>query len=141
MTNCCPYLPCCKYKYLNQSINRINMCKILMNIRSYGGGNHLTKEGSPTDGLLEVIFASNLISTVTSVGMGKALPFMLFNVAAQTNRVLFRTTSPLHCQVDGEPWLQSEGVIQVKFHARNAILENTKVSCDCMGSPENTVTQ
>lgn len=117
-----------------------------MNIRSYGGGNHLTKDGSPTDGLVEVIFASNLIGTVTSVGMGKAMPFMLFKVAAQTNRVIFRTTSPLHCQVDGEPWLQSEGVIQVKFHARNAILENVKVKepsyqCGCMGSPEQTVMQ
>lgn len=115
-----------------------------MNIRSYGGGNHLTKDGSPTDGLVEVIFASNLIGTVTSVGMGKAMPFLLFKVAAQTNRVIFRTTSPLHCQVDGEPWLQSEGVIQVKFHARNAILEKVKepsYQCGCMGSPEQTVMQ
>ncbi|KAL7509710.1 hypothetical protein ACHAXN_011951 [Cyclotella atomus] len=117
---------------------------ILMNIRSYGGGNHLSKDGSPADGLIEVIFASNLIRTVTSVGMGKVAPFMLLNVAAQTNRVLFRTTSPLHCQVDGEPWLQSEGVIQVKFHARNAILENVTApprQCDCMANPENTVIQ
>lgn len=82
--------------------------------------------------------------TVTSVGIGKVLPFMLFNVAAQTNRVIFRTTAPLHCQVDGEPWLQSDGVIQVKFHARNAILEKVKEnpnSCDCMGGAQDAVIQ
>jgi hypothetical protein len=130
--------------YIKCFAQTINTRKILMNIRSYGGGNHLSKDGSPADGLIEVIFASNLIRTVTSVGMGKVAPFMLLNVAAQTNRVLFRTTSPLHCQVDGEPWLQSEGVIQVKFHARNAILENVTApprQCDCMASPENTVIQ
>jgi hypothetical protein len=82
--------------------------------------------------------------TVTSVGIGKVLPFMLFNVAAQTNRVIFRTTAPLHCQVDGEPWLQSDGVIQVKFHARNAILEKVKEkpnSCDCTGGAQDAVIQ
>ena len=113
-----------------------------MNIQSYGGGNHLANEGSPTDGLIEVIFVSNLIRTATSIVMGKMLRFMLFNVAAQTNRIVFRTMCPLHCQVDGEPWLQSEGIIQVKFHARNAILEKvTKEanSCDCMGNSENAV--
>ena len=122
--------------------NNIYNSKVLMNIRSYGGGNHLSKEGSPTDGLIEVIFASNLIRTATSVGIGKALPFMLFKVAAQTNRVIFRTTCPLHCQVDGEPWLQSEGVIQVKFHARNAILQKVKEQshgCGCVGGVEDTV--
>jgi len=114
---------------------------VLMNIRSYGGGNHLTIGGSPTDGLIEVIFVSNLIRTAASVAIGKTLPFMLFKVAAQTNRIIFQTTTPLHCQVDGEPWLQSEGLIDVKFHARNAILEKVKehISCDCTSIGKDAV--
>lgn len=115
--------------------------KIVMNIRSYGGGNHLANEGSPVDGLVEVIFISNLIGTIASVGLGKALPYMLFNVAAQTNRIIFKTTCPLHCQIDGEPWLQSEGVVNVKFHARNAILEKVSEGnqCGCMSNAGDAV--
>eukprot|EP00804_Cyclotella_cryptica_P025333 CCRYP_012426-RA/>CCRYP_012426-RA protein AED:0.09 eAED:0.09 QI:0/0.5/0.66/1/1/1/3/337/612 len=127
---------------MNLPIPKSCRAVVLMNIQSYGGGNHLANEGSPTDGLIEVIFVSNLIRTATSIVMGKVLRFMLFNVAAQTNRIVFRTMCPLHCQVDGEPWLQSEGIIQVKFHARNAILEKVTEdanNCDCMGGAGNTV--
>ena len=101
----------------------------------------MAREGSPVDGLVEVIFVSNLIRTITSVGAGKALPFMLFHVAAQTNRIIFKTTRPLHCQVDGDPWLQSEGVVNVRFHARNAILEKIteRNQCDCMSNTEDAV--
>lgn len=135
-----PFIACRLIDEINQQSHL--KLKVLMNIQSYGGGNHLANEGSPTDGLIEVIFVSNLIRTATSVAMGKALKFMLFKVAAQTNRIVFRTMCPLHCQVDGEPWLQSEGIIQVKFHARNAILEKVTEkasSCDCIGSAEDTV--
>ena len=114
-----------------------------MNIQSYGGGNRLSREGSATDGLIEVIFVSNLIRAVSSA-MSKVMPFLLFKVAAQTNNVCIRTRCPMHCQVDGEPWLQGEGVIQVKFHSRNSILEKVKVNknCGCVGgSIEETVVQ
>ena len=107
-----------------------------MNIQSYGGGHRITHQGSESanDGLIEVIFVSNLIRTVTSVAAGPVMPFLLFKVAAQTDRVCLRTTCPLHCQVDGEPWLQGEGVIQIKFHSRHGILEKNKegVDCGCM---------
>lgn len=108
-----------------------------MNIQSYGGGNRLTKGGSATDGKVEVIFVSNLIK-LTSVAVS---PFLHFRVAAQTNRVCIRTKCDMHCQVDGEPWLQGEGVIQVKFHSRNSILEKTndKSSCGCMGGADEAV--
>lgn len=107
-----------------------------MNIQSYAGGNQITTKGSSTDGLMEVIFVSNIIRAVTSMSVGPVMPFVLFKVAAQTNKVCIRTLCPLHCQVDGEPWLQGEGVIQIKFHSRNAILEKNDdgLDCGCWGS-------
>eukprot|EP00970_Alexandrium_tamarense_P008087 scaffold1540_cov194-Alexandrium_tamarense.AAC.40 len=112
-----------------------------MNIQSYGGGHHLANKGSPTDGLIEVIFVSNLIRMVSTVVSGIVLPHVLFSVAAQTDKVCIRTMSDLHCQVDGEPWLQSSGIIQVKYHSRNAILEHVKekMSCGCQGGEEVVV--
>lgn len=69
------------------------------------------------------------------------MPFVRFNVAAKTNNVYIRTKCPLHCQVDGEPWLQDEGVIQVKFHSRKSILEKESVQamCSCMSSTDDSV--
>lgn len=114
---------------------------ILMNIQSFGGGNKLSSAGVANDGLIEVIFVSNLPRAVATCATSKALPFVRFKVAAQTNRVCFRTKCPLHCQVDGEPWLQEEGVIQVKFHSRNSILKNVRTgsSCNCSGDPTGAV--
>ena len=84
-----------------------------MNIQSYGGGNRLAKMGETSDGLIEVIFVSNLMRAVSTCAAAQVMPFLLFKVAAQTNNVCIRTKCPLHCQIDGEPWLQGEGVIQV----------------------------
>jgi len=114
---------------------------IIMNIQSYAGGHRLSNEGSSDDGLVEVIFVSNLVRAVTSLSVGPILPFFLFKVGAQTNKVCIRTKCPLHFQVDGEPWLQEEGVIQIKFHSRNAILEkeNNGVNCGCMGNGNDNV--
>ncbi|KAL9185402.1 hypothetical protein ACHAXT_003179 [Thalassiosira profunda] len=115
---------------------------ILMNIQSYGGGNKLTtRAGNPTDGLIEVIFVSNLIRAATAAAMGPVVPFLRFRVAAQTDNVCIRTRCPLHCQVDGEPWLQGEGVISVKFHSRNSMLEKVKdsINCGCKSGAEEAV--
>jgi len=110
-----------------------------MNIQSYGGGLRLSSNGSPTDGLIEVIFVSNLFR-IASCALAPVVPFLLFKVAAQTNNVCIRTKSALHCQVDGEPWLQGEGIIQVKFHSRNPILERAKdTNCSCMGGADDAV--
>ena len=111
-----------------------------MNIQSYGGGNRLTKEGSPIDGLIEVIFVSNLVR-MASVAMAPVVPFLRFRVGARTENVCIRTRCPLHCQVDGEPWLQGEGVIQIKFHSRNPILEKVAgtANCGCMGGAQDAV--
>ena len=111
--------------------------QLLLNIQSYGGGNRLARCGSPDDGVIEVIFVSNVIRMASCY-----IPFVYVRVAAQTNRVCIRTRCPLHCQVDGEPWLQGEGVIQVKFHSRNGILEriHDSISCGCMsGGAEDGV--
>jgi hypothetical protein len=106
-----------------------------MNIQSYAAGHHLASKGSPKDALVEVIFVSNLFRVATAV-------LSPLTVAAQTNNLCLRTRCPLHCQVDGEPWIQGEGVMNIKFHSRKAILEkvNDKTSCSCMGnSIEDTV--
>lgn len=112
---------------------------MVLNIQSCYAGQRLSNKGSPSDGLVEVIFLSNLIRT----GAARSnIPFLLYSVAAQTNNVCIRTRCPLYCQVDGEPWLQGEGVIQVKFHSRNAILEKMAdgTSCNCMsGSADESV--
>jgi diacylglycerol kinase family enzyme len=112
-----------------------------MNIQSYGGGNRLSSEGSPTDGLIEVIFVSNIVRAASVLALSPVMPFVRFKVAAKTDNVYIRTKCPLHCQVDGEPWLQDEGVFQVKFHSRKSILvkENNHASCGCMSSSEESV--
>lgn len=110
---------------------------ILQNIQSYSGGFQLSSKGVSSDGLIEVIFVSDFLTGVTKV----LAPFLSLQVAAQTDNVCIRTRSPIHCQVDGEPWLQGEGVIQVKFHSRNSILTkvNGGTNCGCMGGTEETV--
>lgn len=114
---------------------------ILLNIQNYAAGNHFVSKGTPDDGLIEVIFVSNLVRMVTSAIVGPVMPFVLFKVRAQTNRVCIRTKCPMHCQVDGEPWLQGEAVIQVKFHTRNAILKksSTAMNCACVSGSDNAV--
>ncbi|KAK1740633.1 diacylglycerol kinase [Skeletonema marinoi] len=114
---------------------------ILLNIQSYAGGNHLATKGSSDDGLIEVIFVSNLIRMVASAVVGPVVPYALFNVRAQTNRVVIKTKCPLHCQVDGEPWLQGEAMIQVSFHTRNAILKKSSdgMNCGCVSGSDNAV--
>lgn len=114
---------------------------VVLNIHSYAGGHQLSSKGSPDDGLVEVIFVSNLLRMGAST-LSPVMPFLLFEVAAQTNNVCLRTRCPLHCQIDGEPWLQGEGVIQIKFHSRKSILKNVsdKATCGCMGTDiEDTV--
>ena len=114
---------------------------LLLNIQSYAGGNHIAPKGTPDDGLIEVIFVSNLIRLVSTAVVGPVMPYVLFKVRAQTNRVCIRTKCPLHCQVDGEPWLQGEAVIQVKFHTRNAILKkpSAAMNCGCVSSGTDNV--
>jgi len=114
---------------------------ILLNIQNYAGGNHLASKGTPDDGFIEVIFVSNLIRMAASAVVGLVMPYVLFKARAQTDRVCIRTKCPMHCQVDGEPWLQGEAVIQVKFHTRNAILKksSTAMNCGCVSGSENAV--
>lgn len=86
---------------------------------------------------------SNAIRLGSCVAMEPVMPFLRFQVAAHTNNICIRTRCPLHCQVDGEPWLQEEGIMQIKFHSRNPILKKMKndTTCDCMaiGQAEKTV--
>ena len=101
----------------------------------------MSTKGASDDGLIEVIFVSNLIRMAASAGAGHVMPFVLFKVRAQTNRVCIRLKCPMHCQVDGEPWLQGAGVINIKFHTRNAILKKTSagMNCGCVSGSENFV--
>ncbi|GMI37610.1 hypothetical protein TrCOL_g6848 [Triparma columacea] len=102
----------------------------LLNIQSYGGGNKFTNEGSYQDGLIEVIFFTHPAGMAACAGLGPAMPFLRFKVRACTSRVCIKMSQPFHCQVDGEPWLQSEGLFQISYHGRSPVLLN-KTSC-CM---------
>ena len=99
---------------------------VVMNIQNYAGGNKLTRKGKPDDGLIEIVFLSNLVRTASSFALAPAMPFLLFSVAAETSMVCIRTKAALHCQVDGEPWLQSPCVIRISHHKKNALLKKTK---------------
>jgi len=115
---------------------------VLLNIQSIYAGQSLTSKGDPRDALIEVIFVNNPVQAVSKSLLSPVMPFLEFNVVALTNNVCIRTKCPLHCQVDGEPWLQEEGVIQVKFHCRNSILEKSRdsmMNCGgCMGGTNTT---
>ena len=66
-------------------------------------------------------------------GIGPILPFLRFKVRAKTSRVCIRIDEPFHCQVDGEPWLQSPGIFQISYFGRSPVLKRNK-SC-CNGNP------
>ena len=99
---------------------------VLHNIQSYAGGNKLSTVGKADDGLIEVIFISNVVRMATTAAVAPVVPYALFRVAAQTRQVWIRTKRALHCQVDGEPWLQSECVFKVSLSSTNAILRKAK---------------
>ena len=105
---------------------------VLLNIQSYGGGNRIAKKGESGDGVIEVIFVSNVIRAAASAAFSKAnMTFLMFRVAAQSNMVCIRTMTDLHMQVDGEPWLQNQGIIHVQHKCRNALLKKPKKNGGC----------
>jgi diacylglycerol kinase (ATP) len=91
---------------------------MLLNIQSYAGGNRLSRTGQPDDWLIEVLFLSGVVRMATA-----AVTPLKIQIAAQTNHVCFRTNQPLHFQVDGEPWLQSKGFVQITHYSQNALLK------------------
>ena len=97
---------------------------ILLNIQSYGGGSKIADIGSSDDGLIEVLFVSH--KKATSSALSQFLPFKKMKVAAQTSRVCIRTNQTLPCQVDGEPWQQSEGIFDINHSSRNPLLRPKK---------------
>ena len=109
---------------------------VLHNIQSYAGGNKLSAVGKADDGLIEVIFISNVVRLATTAAVAPIAPFVLFRVAAQTRQVWVRTKRALHCQVDGEPWFQSECVLKISHSSTNAILQkaNKRSNFNCTGA-------
>ncbi|GMH49484.1 hypothetical protein TL16_g07210 [Triparma laevis f. inornata] len=101
----------------------------LLNIQSYGGGNRFANGGSYNDGLIEVIFFTHPLGMATCAGMGPLFPFLRFKVRSRTSRVCIRIDEPYHCQVDGEPWMQSAGVFQISYFGRSPVLSNKHGCC------------
>ena len=98
----------------------------MLNVQSYAGGHRLTRKGETDDGLIEVVFVSNAIRTAAAFALSPAMPFLLFSIAAQTSMVRIRTKQALCCQVDGEPWVQSQSVFRINRHSTNALLRKAK---------------
>ena len=105
----------------------------LMNIQSYAGGSKLTNKGKSNDGLIEVVFFTNILRMATSAILSPIIPSLKFRVAAQTSKICIRINHPLHCQIDGEPWLQKEAIIQISHFGRNIILKRNKNSFNDAG--------
>jgi len=103
---------------------------VLLNIPSYGGGTQLANEGARDDTLIDVIFMTNVWRF--SVIKGVSLPVVRHQVAAQVSSVSIHTLVDLHCQVDGEPWLQDEATINIRHFGQSAVLEKQKVSNGCI---------
>uniref|UniRef100_A0A7S0GDP9 Diacylglycerol kinase accessory domain-containing protein n=1 Tax=Proboscia inermis TaxID=420281 RepID=A0A7S0GDP9_9STRA len=103
----------------------------LMNIQSYAGGTKFTNKGRSDDGLIEIVFFTNIIRMATSAVLSPIMPFLRFRVAAQSSKVCIRINQPLHCQVDGEPWLQKEAIFQISHFGRSTILRRKKSSSNC----------
>lgn len=99
---------------------------VLHNIQHYAGGNKLSAGGKADDGLIEVLFMSNVVRMASAAAVGPVAPYALLRLAAQTRQVWIRTRRALHCQVDGEPWFQSECIFKVCHSSRNAILQKAK---------------
>ena len=107
---------------------------VLLNIQSYGGGNQLARQGKQDDMLIEVLFLSGIPQMVRA-----AVTSFKIQVAAQTNRLCIRINQPIHCQVDGEPWLQSAAFFQISHYSQNAFLRKTSASCNCASSGDAVV--
>ncbi len=103
----------------------------LLNIQSYGGGNRFTNGGSCEDGAIEVVFFRHAIGMATCAAWSPVMPCIRFKVRARTDRVCIRMNESLHCQVDGEPWLQSEGIFQISYFGRSPVLKNARPGCCC----------
>ncbi|KAL7575591.1 hypothetical protein ACA910_020161 [Epithemia clementina (nom. ined.)] len=101
---------------------------VLLNIPSYGGGNRLINHGAKDDGLIDVVFVTTIWRLVLIGGFADLLPFTRFRKAAQADRVCIKTHEPLHCQVDGEPWLQGAATIKVRFFGQSTVLQRDR-SC------------
>jgi len=101
----------------------------LLNIQSYGGGQQMTNAGSYEDGMIEVVFFQHSMGLAVAAGPGKGLTFLRYKPAAQTDRVCIKMNHPLHCQVDGEPWLQSEAIFQISYFGRSPVLQRGGGCC------------
>lgn len=102
-----------------------NNCRavVLLNISSYAGGTQLSNETRCDDQLMDVIFMTSVWRLATITGLGKTFPGVRHAVAAQAKRVCIKTHENLHCQVDGEPWLQGPATINVRHFGQRTILE------------------
>ncbi|GMI53867.1 hypothetical protein ScalyP_jg2702 [Parmales sp. scaly parma] len=107
----------------------------LLNIQSYGGGNKMTRRGSITDGLIEVVCFTHPLRMAVAASVGRAVPFVRVPIKSKASQVIICAREDVFMQVDGEPWLQSQGVFQVSFHSSAPIIKRKSggngVNCCC----------
>lgn len=98
----------------------------ILNIQSYCAGQKPISDGKYDDGLLELVFMNSLHHAASAI-----TPFTKLTIAAQTKRLCIRVLKPVHCEVDGEPWLQSEGIFQISYFNQSCVLRNDKIAMNC----------
>eukprot|EP00522_Entomoneis_paludosa_P006057 CAMPEP_0172439360 /NCGR_PEP_ID=MMETSP1065-20121228/374_1 /TAXON_ID=265537 /ORGANISM="Amphiprora paludosa, Strain CCMP125" /LENGTH=424 /DNA_ID=CAMNT_0013188035 /DNA_START=91 /DNA_END=1362 /DNA_ORIENTATION=+ len=96
---------------------------VLLNIPSYGGGSQLANEGRCDDGLIDVIFMTTVWRLAIISGTSTWLPMVRYDLAAQTSRICLKTHEALHCQVDGEPWLQGAATLNIRHYGERTVLD------------------
>lgn len=104
---------------------------LVLNLRSYGGGQDMANSGSCDDGKIELLCFGSLGRCAWAAGPGKLLKCLRLPVRCSTDMLRFQFTEPTYIQIDGEPWLQSPGFAQVKLFGQSGMLKNNVGCCGC----------
>lgn len=104
---------------------------ICLNLQSYGGGQNLTTKGTFDDGLIELICVTSLSQMAVAAGPGCVMKCFRYRIRVCSSLLRFQTSSPCYMQVDGEPWLQDPGTIQIDLFGQSPMLRSRSGCCAC----------